>query len=176
MTGSDISQAGWKQKKRMVMAKAKAKAFNESVTFKDPHHEALVGVWWTGQLLKKHANRFFRKHRSSDIQVNILMQLKVADRPLNQQELSERLFVDKSNLTGVAGRMEAAGLIAREANPQDRRAYCLRLTEAGDKTLTKLEGPYWEEVRGIMKQFSVKEVEMLTDMMRKMQIAVQQRL
>ena len=150
----------------------KIQAFNETVAFKDPHHEALVGVWWTGQVLRKHANKFFRKHNSSDIQFNILMQLKVEERPLNQQELSERLFVDKSNLTGVAGRMEAAGLIERETNPEDKRAYRLRLTAAGRKALAKMEGPYWDEVMGIMKQFSGEEAGALTEMMRKMQVAI----
>ena len=152
----------------------KIRAFNETVTFKDPHHEALVGVWWTGQLMKKHANRFFRKYDSSDIQFNILMQLKVEERALNQQELSDRLFVDKSNLTGVAGRMEAAGLIERDANPEDRRAYRLRLTAAGREALERMEGPYWEEVMRIMTQFSNKEVKTLTDMMRRMQRVIQQ--
>lgn len=151
----------------------KIRAFNETVTFKDPHHEALVGAWWTGQVLRKHANRFFRKHNSSDIQFNILMQLKVEERPLNQQELSDRLFVDKSNLTGVAGRMETAGLIERADDPKDKRAYRLRLTDAGRKTLAVMEGPYWDEVMGIMQQFSAEEVGTLTDMMRRMQVAIQ---
>lgn len=147
----------------------KVRAVTETVTFKDPHHEALVGVWWTGQLLKKHANRFFRKHNSSDIQFNILMQLHVEARPLNQQELSDRLFVDKSNLTGVAGRMESAGLIEREPNPEDKRAYRLRLTAAGRKALTDMEEPYWNEVMGIMKQFSAEEAATLTNLMHRMQ-------
>ncbi len=151
---------------------AKKKNVNETVSFKDPHHEALVSVWWTGQLLKKHANRFFRKFDSSDIQFNILMQLQVEKRPLNQQELSERLFVDKSNLTGVAGRMESAGLIEREPNPDDKRAYRLRLTNAGRQALTDMEEPYWQEVRGIMQQFSDAEAATLTTMMHTMQAAL----
>lgn len=154
----------------------KARALNKTVVFKDPHHEALVGVWWTGQLLKKHANRFFRKHNCSDIQFNILMQLKVEERALNQQELSDRLFVDKSNLTGVAGRMEAAGLIERDENPEDRRAYRLRLTTLGRETLAKMEEPYWTEVMGIMKQFSPREAEALTGMMHGMQMAILRKL
>lgn len=151
----------------------KAKAFNDKVEFKNPHHEALVGVWWTGLLLRKHANRFFRRYDSSDIQFNILMQLKLEKRPLNQQELSDRLFVDKSNLTGVAGRMETAGLIERESNPNDKRAYCLRLTSAGKKALARMEEPYRKEVMGIMKRFTAEEVATLTDMMRRMQLSVQ---
>ena len=152
---------------------AKIQAFNETVTFKDPHHEALIGVWWAGQLLRKHANRFFRKRNSSDIQFNILMQLKVEERPLNQQELSDRLFVDKSNLTGVAGRMEAAGLIERHDDPKDKRAYRVHLTAAGRKALADMEGPYWEEVMGIMKEFSSDEAKTLTDLMRRMQLSIQ---
>lgn len=154
----------------------KIQAFNDVVSFKDPHHEALIGVWWTGQILKKHASRFFRKHNSSDIQFNILMQLQVEERPLSQQELSDRLFVDKSNLTGVAGRMEAAGLIRRDDDPGDRRAYRLRLTTAGRKALAEMEEPYWEEVMSIMRQFSEEESATLTDLMRRMQASIQNML
>lgn len=151
----------------------KTRAFNDVVAFRDPRHEALIGVWWSGQILKKHAGRFFRKHNSSDIQFNILMQLKVEERPLSQQELSDRLFVDKSNLTGVAGRMEAAGLIRRDDDPGDKRAYRLRLTDAGRKALAEMEDPYAEEVAGIMRDFSVREARLLTSLMRRMQASLQ---
>ena len=154
----------------------KVRTFNETAIFKNPHHEALIGVWWTGMLLRKHANRFFKKHNSSDIQFNILMQLHVESRPLNQQELSDRLFVDKSNLTGVAGRMETAGLIRRADDPKDKRAYRLHLTAAGRKALADMEEPYREEVMSIMKQFSPKEAATLTDLMRRMQLSIQETL
>ncbi|MDR1744162.1 MAG: MarR family transcriptional regulator, partial [Planctomycetota bacterium] len=97
------------------------------------------------------------------------------DRALNQQELSDRLFVDKSNLTGVAGRMETAGLIERSDDPKDKRAYRLCLTDAGRKVLADMEEPYWNEVMGIMGQFSVEEAGVLTGMMRRMQVAIQKR-
>lgn len=145
----------------------------KAAVFKDPRHEALIRVWWTGQLLRKHANRFFRKHHSNDVQFNVLMQLKAGERPLNQRELSERLFVDKSNLTGVAGRMEAAGLIERDENPDDKRAYWLRLAPGSREALAKMEEPYREEVMEIMRQFSDREVAALTAMMRSLRQAVQ---
>ncbi len=154
----------------------KNRSVNETVAFRDPRHEALVGAWWTGQILKKHANRFFRRFNSTDIQFNILMQLHVEARALNQQELSDRLFVDKSNLSGVAGRMEEAGLIERDDNPADKRAYRLRLTDAGRKAFAAMEGPYGEEVAEIMKGFSVEEAHLLTSLMRRMRDALQNAL
>lgn len=86
------------------------------------------------------------------------------------------MFVDKSNLTGVAGRMEAAGLINREQNPDDKRAYKLRLTAQGRKTLENIEGPYWEEVMEVMKQFSTKDIKPLTVMMYAMQKTIQEKM
>lgn len=73
------------------------------------------GVWHVGQLLKIQARRFFREYLSSEMQFNIMLLLKHADHPMNQQELSEKLLVDKSNLDRRRRRMEAAGLLIRRS-------------------------------------------------------------
>ena len=109
--------------------------------------QALMGVWHVGQLLKIQARRFFREYLSSEMQFNIMLLLKHADHPMNQQELSEKLLVDKSNLTGVAGRMEAAGLLIRRVDPLESRAYQLELTSRGMKILEHVEMPYRAEVK-----------------------------
>ena len=109
--------------------------FNRDLEFDDLNHEALMGVWWTGVLLKKQARRFFRDTLASEAQFNIMLLLKYAEVPLTQNELSSRLLVDKSNVTGLVNRMAAAGLLRRVQVPDDRRAYHLKLTPAGLKLL-----------------------------------------
>jgi len=130
--------------------------------------QALMGVWHVGQLLKIQARRFFREYLSSEMQFNIMLLLKHADHPMNQQELSEKLLVDKSNLTGVAGRMEAAGLLIRRVDPLDRRAYQLELTSRGRKILEHVEMPYRAEVKKVMADFSPAELSMLIRFMERM--------
>ena len=130
--------------------------------------QALMGVWHVGQLLKIPARRFFREYLSSEMQFNIMLLLKHADHPMNQQELSEKLLVDKSNLTGVAGRMEAAGLLIRRVDPLDSRAYQLELTSRGRKILEHVEMPYRAEVKKVMADFSPAELSMLIRFMERM--------
>ena len=130
--------------------------------------QALMGVWHVGQLLKIQARRFFREYLSSEMQFNIMLLLKHADHPMNQQELSEKLLVDKSNLTGVAGRMEAAGLLIRRVDPLDSRAYQLELTSRGRKILERVEMPYRAGVKKVVADFSPAELSMLIRFMERM--------
>jgi MarR family transcriptional regulator, organic hydroperoxide resistance regulator len=53
------------------------------------------------------------------------------DRPLPMSALAERLFCDASNVTGIADRLEARGLVERHAGEGDRRVKTLVLTAAG---------------------------------------------
>jgi DNA-binding MarR family transcriptional regulator len=50
---------------------------------------------------------------------------------LSQQELAERLYVTKGNVSGLLDRMVEAGLVERRAIPGDRRSNALYLTEKG---------------------------------------------
>jgi MarR family transcriptional regulator, organic hydroperoxide resistance regulator len=50
---------------------------------------------------------------------------------LSQQELAERLYVTKGNVSGLLDRMVEAGLVERRAIPGDRRSNSLYLTGKG---------------------------------------------
>src|SRR5216683_7033951 len=41
----------------------------------------------------------------------------------SQQDLSEGLRTDRTTMVGTVDALESAGLVARERNPKDRRAY-----------------------------------------------------
>ena len=45
--------------------------------------------------------------------------------------LAERLFCDASNVTGIADRLEARGLVRRQPAAGDRRVKALTITPAG---------------------------------------------
>jgi len=56
----------------------------------------------------------------------------VRDQPgLTQQELARVLGLRESAVTGLVGRLTAAGLVSRGAHPREHRAVVLELTEAG---------------------------------------------
>jgi DNA-binding MarR family transcriptional regulator len=50
---------------------------------------------------------------------------------LSQQELAERLYVTKGNISGLIDRLAAAGLVERRSIACDRRSHALYLTPEG---------------------------------------------
>ena len=50
---------------------------------------------------------------------------------LSQQELAERLRLEKSSVSRMAAEMERKGLLVRERDPDNHRQYRLRLTSRG---------------------------------------------
>ena len=50
---------------------------------------------------------------------------------LSQQELAERLMLEKSTVSRMVADLERKGLIERERDPANRRVYRLRLTDEG---------------------------------------------
>lgn len=50
---------------------------------------------------------------------------------ISQQEVAERLYVTKGNVSGLLDRLAALGYVERRALPNDRRSYALYLTDEG---------------------------------------------
>src|SRR5438105_12521693 len=51
--------------------------------------------------------------------------------PVSQRDLTERLGLEKSTVSRMAADLEQRGLLVRERDPDNRRLYRLRLTDAG---------------------------------------------
>lgn len=65
---------------------------------------------------------------------------------LRMHEIAERIVLSRSNLTRLADRLEKAGLIVREACPDDRRgAYCV-ITPAGRKMRQRIWPVYQDRI------------------------------
>jgi MarR family transcriptional regulator, organic hydroperoxide resistance regulator len=56
---------------------------------------------------------------------------------LSQQRLAARLFTAKSHLSGVVRDLAARGLLLRQPDPTDARAWCLDLSAAGRRLAAK---------------------------------------
>jgi DNA-binding MarR family transcriptional regulator len=121
------------------------------------NHEALLSIVRTSSMMHKLGERFFIPYGITDTQFNILMTLKEFKEGLNQQELSEKLIVHKSNVTGLVDRLEKLGYVKRHAKPNDRRSNQIKLTADGQKLLTKTEQPYFDAVHDLMNILSKEE-------------------
>ena len=81
---------------------------------------------------------------------DVLWELEKADgAKLRMHELAHRVVVSRSNVTRLADRLEAAGLITREACADDRRgAYCV-LTVAGRMMRRRMWPVYASEIEAL---------------------------
>jgi DNA-binding MarR family transcriptional regulator len=69
--------------------------------------------------------------------------------PVLMCRLAETLDCDRSNITGIVGRLEARGLVERRPNASDRRVKNLVLTEAGRQQRRRLLDRLAEPPAGI---------------------------
>lgn len=68
---------------------------------------------------------------------DLLAALDRAPAGLTLGDVSRRMMVSNGNVTGLAARLEAEGLVERRARPGDRRAQVLRLTARGRREFAR---------------------------------------
>jgi DNA-binding MarR family transcriptional regulator len=69
-----------------------------------------------------------------ELSVLLLLQ---AREPESQQQTAERLQVDRTTMVALLDGLEAKGLVARQADPDDRRRNVVALTALGRRTMEK---------------------------------------
>lgn len=82
---------------------------------------------------------------------DLLAQLERAPAGLRMNELSRRLMVTGGNVTGLTDQLENEGLVVRADDPDDRRAYTVKLTPAGRALFNRMAAQHalWiEELLG----------------------------
>lgn len=87
---------------------------------------------------------------------------------ISQQGLSEKLFVTKGNVCGLLGRMEEKGWVRRDADPDDRRAHRLYLTDEGRELAERVLPAQEEFVAGQMSALTGEEQVALRGLLRQL--------
>ena len=88
---------------------------------------------------------------------DMLAALERAPDGLTLGEISARMMVTNGNVTGLATRLEAEGLVARRPDAQDRRAVRLRLTPAGARSFARQSAAHAQWVRELFAGLSASE-------------------
>ncbi len=88
-------------------------------------------------------------------------------RPCAMSELAGALRCDNSNVTGIVDRLEARGLVERQADPADRRVKRLVLTDAGRRLWQAHHDRVYADVP-TMGMLSGEERRMLYGLLRRM--------
>ncbi len=86
-----------------------------------------------GSLLRRVYARFTAGALADDPQARDYVVLDtLADQDVeSQQELAERLGINRTIMVGLVDHLEAAGYLTRRRNPANRRSYVLSITDAG---------------------------------------------
>ncbi|HBZ07316.1 MULTISPECIES: MarR family winged helix-turn-helix transcriptional regulator [Massilia] len=82
---------------------------------------------------------------------DLMAQLERHPDGLRMGELSRRMMVTGGNITGITDQLEREGLVARVPDPQDKRAFAVRLTPAGRDAfaaMAKVHEGWVEELLG----------------------------
>jgi MarR family transcriptional regulator, 2-MHQ and catechol-resistance regulon repressor len=88
--------------------------------------------------------------------------------PMPQARLCEKLLVSGSNLTTVIDNLERSGLVRRDPNPEDRRAYLVRLSAKGRELIAQAFPPHAERIKGLLEALTQAEQRQLGRLCRKL--------
>lgn len=108
----------------------------------EDHHDALrlwLRMLTCTQLIEQRVRGHLREQFETTLpRFDLLAQLERSPEGLKMNELSRRMMVTGGNVTGITDQLEAEGLVERTAVANDRRALCIRLTDAGRKAFAEM--------------------------------------
>lgn len=137
----------------------------------DGLHTWLAWASATGEMLAAFEANLARHGGLSQSQFFVLLLLKRNPVGLSVGALAQGVTVTSQTMTRIVDRMEGAGLCRREADPQDRRAWLIRLTPEGDTLLGKTLPAHYAWVAELMRHFSAEERQVLAGLMHKLRSA-----
>jgi len=83
--------------------------------------------------------------------------------PMSCKQLGEKTLVTKGTLTGVLERLEAKGLIERQANIDDARSHLIGLTVSGQALFQKVFPEHLEYLNTAFKKLSPDQLRKLEE-------------
>jgi DNA-binding MarR family transcriptional regulator len=92
---------------------------------------------------------------------DMMAQLDRAPAGMTLGELSRRMMVSNGNVTGLAERLVAQGLLERRPSPTDRRAQFVNLTAEGRRTFRAMARTHENWIAEMFADLSADEIEKL---------------
>lgn len=124
-------------------------------------------------LLERVVRRGLREEFGSTLpRLEILAQLEREPAGLTMGDLSQRLMVTNGNVTGLIDRMVAEGLVARRAQPGDRRIQVVRLTASGKQAFDAMAPAHQAWITTMMGALSRAELAQLHALLAKLKHSI----
>ena len=102
----------------------------------DEAHEIAGLLFGATELTRSRFEELCRRFSMTPVQARALLAL---GQPAPMRTLAGQLACDPSNVTGIADRLEARGLVRRTTAPEDRRVKLLVPTAKGEEVRDQLE-------------------------------------
>ena len=116
------------------------------------------------QRITRLAARVMRDKGLSVPQFDVLSTLSERE-GVTQQDIAERLYVTKGNISGLIDRMAEAGLVERRALPNDRRSHALYITPLGREALARGDALQREMIARTLGQLPDAEIRALYEIL-----------
>lgn len=113
--------------------------------------------------------RLAAEHDVSTIQTRLLGVLR--DRAPTMNELGRLLGLDKSSISGLVGRAERRGLVARSPSKSDRRAVLVGLTEEGRSLVSQVAARFESEISTMLDRLPRRDREALSRLVSRLLVA-----
>ncbi|MDD2708491.1 MAG: MarR family transcriptional regulator [Verrucomicrobiae bacterium] len=132
--------------------------------------DCVIQILQTATVIWRESRRFFRPFGLTEAQFNILNLLGQSPNGLCQRELSDRLVVDRSNITLLLDRMTAHGLLVRNDVPGDRRRYRVCLTEKGLSLWRRIHPHYEKALAHLVENLAAEDTKQLLKNLQEMEL------
>ncbi|HEX7249468.1 MAG TPA: MarR family transcriptional regulator [Burkholderiales bacterium] len=120
------------------------------------------------QLIERRVRTRLREDFATTLpRFDLMAQLERHPEGLKMGELSRLLMVTGGNVTAIVDQLEKEGLVERLDEPDDRRAFRIRLTRAGDKAFAEMARAHEGWVVEMLEGLSRKEHEELLKLLAK---------
>jgi DNA-binding MarR family transcriptional regulator len=148
-----------------------------SAPSKDPHdpfptssaRDGVVAVVRAYGIVQRLMEPYFARFGLTPPQFQVITIVnRLADAPLTQRDLARELYVSFPNVTLLLRRLERKGLIARQANPADRRQKFVRLTARGQALLRSVWKVHPRQLDQVMNGLNTAEQKELARLLHKL--------
>ncbi len=118
----------------------------------------------------RNADRAFRAHGMHQGEFDLLATLFRAGPPysLSPQQLTDALLRSSGAMTHRLDRLESAGLISRNPNPDDRRGVIVSLTAQGQRALRQVLDDYLDEMEKTLAPLNAAERRQLAGLLKRL--------
>lgn len=140
--------------------------------FESPHEEAHLNAVRTAAMLSDSLAALLRGYGLSHPTYNILRILRGVRRAPEQGrdwlscgEIGDRMVVRSPDVTRLADRLVAAGLVTRVRDDNDRRVVHLAITDSGMELLARIDAPLAEHHRATLGHMTDHELSTLSGLL-----------